>query len=79
MGLFSHQPAPPLDVFIECLWYSAGDTPQRRREFALPSGRADLVFIEAATVAEAYRTQPPRRAVVHDGRVVAERGRIVLG
>lgn len=44
MGLFSHQPAPPLDAFIECLWYSAGDTPQRRREFALPSGRADLVF-----------------------------------
>lgn len=47
MGLpeaLTRTPAPPLDAFIECLWYSAGDTPQRRREFALPSGRADLVF-----------------------------------
>jgi hypothetical protein len=29
------------------------------------------------SVQEAYRTQPPRLAVIHDGRLVAERGRIV--
>ena len=30
----------------------------------------------AESVHEAYRTQPARRAVVHDGRVVAERGNV---
>lgn len=38
--------------------------------------RADLVVMAAASVQEAYRTQPPRLAVVHDGRVVAERGHV---
>jgi cytosine deaminase len=42
-----------------------------------PGCRADLVVVEAPSVQEAYRTQPARRFVVHDGRVVAERGRIV--
>ena len=36
--------------------------------------RADLVIVDAPSVHEAYRTQPPRLAVIHDGRVVAERG-----
>jgi cytosine deaminase len=40
-------------------------------------GRADLVVVAAPSVQEAYRTQPPRLAVVHDGRVVAQNGRIV--
>jgi cytosine deaminase len=39
--------------------------------------RADLVVIAAPSVQEAYRTQPPRIAVIHDGRVVAEHGRVV--
>lgn len=39
--------------------------------------RADLVVVAAPSVQEAYRTQPPRLAVIHDGRLVAERGRIV--
>jgi hypothetical protein len=39
-------------------------------------GRADLVVVEAPSVQEAYRTQPPRLAVIHDGRLVAKRGRI---
>jgi cytosine/adenosine deaminase-related metal-dependent hydrolase len=32
--------------------------------------RADLVVVAASSVHEAYRAQPPRLAVVHDGRVV---------
>jgi cytosine deaminase len=39
--------------------------------------RADLVVVAAPSVQEAYRTQPPRLAVVHAGRIVAERGRTV--
>jgi cytosine deaminase len=50
----------------------------RLPDYGLEVGcRADLVVVEAPSVQEAYRTQPPRRLVVHDGRVVAERGRIV--
>lgn len=41
-----------------------------------PGCRADLVVLDAPTVHEAYRTQAPRRAVVHDGRVVARDGRV---
>lgn len=42
--MLRHIPSPPLDSFIACLWYSDTCTPERRREFALPSGRADVVF-----------------------------------
>lgn len=50
----------------------------RLPDYGLEVGcRADLVVIAAPSVQEAYRTQPPRLAVVHDGRVVAEGGRIV--
>lgn len=42
-----------------------------------PGARADLVVVRAPTVQEAYRTQPPRLAVIHEGRVVARDGRIV--
>lgn len=42
-----------------------------------PGCRADLVVAAAPSVQEAYRTQPPRLAVIHDGRLVAEYGRIV--
>ena len=51
----------------------------RRSDYGLAVGcRADLVVVAAPSVQEAYRTQPPRLAVIHDGRVVAENGRIVL-
>lgn len=41
--------------------------------------RADLVVLGAPSVGEAYRTQPPRLAVLHAGRVVARHGRVVEG
>ena len=52
----------------------------RRPDYGLEVGRrADLVVIGAPSVQEAYRTQAPRLAVLHDGRVVARNGRIVEG
>jgi cytosine deaminase len=51
----------------------------RRPDYGLEVGApADLVVVEAPSVHEAYRTQPPRLAVVHDGRVVARHGRVVV-
>jgi cytosine deaminase len=50
----------------------------RLRDYGLAVGcRADLVIVAAPSVQEAYRTQPARLAVIHDGRVVAVNGRIV--
>jgi cytosine deaminase len=50
----------------------------RRPDYGLEVGaRADLVVVDAPSVHEAYRTQPPRLAVVHDGRVVARNGHVL--
>lgn len=52
----------------------------RLADYGLHEGaRADLVVLGAPSVGEAYRTQPPRVAVVHAGRVVARHGRVVEG
>ncbi len=50
----------------------------RRPDYGLEVGaRADLVVVDAPSVHEAFRTQPPRLAVIHDGRVVARNGQVV--
>lgn len=50
----------------------------RRPDYGLEVGaRADLVVVDAPSVQEAYRTQPSRLAVVHDGRLVAQNGRVL--
>ena len=47
----------------------------RLPDYGLEVGRrADLVVIAAPSVPEAYRTQAARRAVIHDGRIVARGG-----
>jgi cytosine/adenosine deaminase-related metal-dependent hydrolase len=52
----------------------------RRPDYGLDVGRlSDLVVVDVPAVHEAYRTPPSRLAVVHDGRVVARGGRIVVG
>jgi len=51
----------------------------RRPDYGLEVGvPADLVVVDAPSVQEAYRTQPPRLAVIHDGRVVARNGRVIV-
>lgn len=44
MGLVRYYPAPPLDNYVECLWWSHRDEPQHHSEHMLPSGGAQLVF-----------------------------------
>jgi cytosine deaminase len=52
----------------------------RLPDYGLEAGRrADLVVVAAPSVQEAYRTQPPRLAVIHDGRVVARNGQVRAG
>jgi len=40
--------------------------------------RADLVVIDAPSVQEAYRLHAARPAVIHDGRIVARDGRVLV-
>jgi AraC-like DNA-binding protein len=44
MQISRRRPAPPLDRYIECLWWSHRDEPQDDREHMLPSGAAQLLF-----------------------------------
>jgi AraC-like DNA-binding protein len=44
MDLIRHRPAPPLDRFIECLWWSHREQPLVECEHMLPSGTAQLIF-----------------------------------
>ncbi len=44
MQLIRHRPAPPLDGYIECFWWSHRDEPQDHSEHMLPSGGAQLLF-----------------------------------
>lgn len=44
MQLLRHRPAPPLDRFIDCFWWTQRDARQAHPEHALPSGRPQLVF-----------------------------------
>jgi cytosine deaminase len=51
----------------------------RLSDYGLEAGRrADLVVIDAPSVHEAYRLHAARVAVIHDGRVVARDGRVVV-
>jgi AraC-like DNA-binding protein len=44
MQLMRYRPAPPLDRYIECFWWSHRDEPQAHSEHMLPSGGAQLLF-----------------------------------
>jgi cytosine deaminase len=44
-----------------------------------PGCRADLVLVEAQTVAHAVVARPPRRLVVSGGRIVARDGTLLSG
>jgi cytosine deaminase len=65
---------------IETLYDMAtvnGARVMRLRDYGLAEGaRADFVVLATPSVQEAYRTQAPRLAVVHDGRLVARDGRL---
>lgn len=44
MQLMRYRPAPPLDRYIECFWWSHRDEPQDHSEHMLPSGGGQLLF-----------------------------------
>lgn len=44
MALIRYRPAPPLDRFVECFWWSHRSVPQLHCEHMLPGGSAQLVF-----------------------------------
>lgn len=44
MTFIRHHPSAPLDVFVECLWWSRRDDPQSFCEHMLPNGSAQLIF-----------------------------------
>jgi len=44
MQMCRYRPAPPLDRYIECFWWSHRDEPQDDSEHMLPSGGAQLLF-----------------------------------
>jgi AraC-like DNA-binding protein len=44
MQMHRYRPAPPLDRYIECFWWSYRDEPQADSEHMLPSGGAQLLF-----------------------------------
>src|ERR1700733_14749876 len=44
MQMSRYRPAPPLDRYIECFWWSHREEPQDGSEHMLPSGGAQLLF-----------------------------------
>ncbi len=44
MSLLRHHPAPPLDAFVDCFWWSQRDMPDGTCEHMLPGGGVQLVF-----------------------------------
>jgi AraC-like DNA-binding protein len=44
MQMCRYRPAPPLDRYIECFWWSHRDEPLDASEHMLPSGSAQLLF-----------------------------------
>lgn len=43
--MLRYRPAPPLDSFVEWIWWSRRDAPRDGLEHVLPSGAAQLVFL----------------------------------
>jgi AraC-like DNA-binding protein len=63
-------PSPPLDAFIERIWYCS-DTPQHVREHVLPGGGAlDLVVNLAENEIRTYDLADPESARAHSGTVI---------
>jgi uncharacterized protein DUF6597 len=44
MRVLRCDPGPPLDRWVECLWYLKRYEPGHKRERALPTGTVDLIF-----------------------------------
>lgn len=69
MEYFARTPSPPLDTFIERIWYCA-DTPVHAQERVLPGGHVDLVINLLEDGIRAYDPAHPGSVRAHSGAVV---------
>ena len=44
MSLYRHIPSPPLDRYVDFLWYYVDFLPDHNREYVLPDGTFELIF-----------------------------------
>ncbi|MGH8142673.1 MAG: DUF6597 domain-containing transcriptional factor [Steroidobacteraceae bacterium] len=70
MQLIRYRPAPPLDRYIECFWWSRRDEPQLHSEHMLPSGRAQLLFALHETPILCRPSAAAGHSVVWSGSIV---------
>jgi cytosine deaminase len=68
-----------LDVALDCVTHAGARGCGFEAYGLVPGCRADLVLVDAQTVAEAVVARPPRRLVVAGGRVVARDGALQPG
>ena len=66
-----------LDIALDCVTHAGARGCGFDAYGLVPGSRADLVLIDAQTVAQAIVTRPPRRLVVAGGRVVARNGELL--
>ena len=69
MQLTRYRPAPPLDRYIECFWWSHRDGPQLHSEHMLPSGAAQLLFALHETPIQC-RPSPSENPIAWSGSIV---------
>jgi cytosine deaminase len=68
-----------LDVALDCVTHAGARGCGFEAYGLVPGCRADLVLVDAQTVAEAVVARPPRRLVVAGGRIVARSGALLPG
>jgi AraC-like DNA-binding protein len=69
MEYFGRSASPPLDAFIERIWYCS-DAPLHARERVLPGGSVDLVVNLAEDKIRIYDAANPALARAHSGAIV---------
>jgi len=69
MEYLGRTPAPPLDAFIERIWYCS-DVPSHARERVVPGGNVALVFNLAEDEMRSYDPDGPEAALARSGAVV---------
>jgi AraC-like DNA-binding protein len=69
MQYLGRTPSPPLDAFIERIWYCSA-SPSHTRERVLPGGHVDLVVNLAEDAIRAYDLEDPESVSAHSGAIV---------
>lgn len=68
-----------LDIALDCVTHAGARGCGFEAYGLVPGSRADLVLVDAQTVAQAVVSRPPRRLVVAGGRIVARNGELLPG